>query len=269
MAVFVQRSDNNPGKRHSFRFPALLLLAAVALQAETWPARPSGPIGDYANIVDQSTRQEITTLAQALWEQAGFGLAVATVPTIGNSTIEDYAAGLYKQWGIGKKGSDEGALVLVSLDPRRVRIEVGYGAEGYLNDAKAGRLLDAYGIPYFKSGDYSTGLLAVSEAVAKIVAQEKGITLALPAVAGSMPEQAPLRAPGPLQLLIVAVILVLLLGTRTGRTFFMAMLVASMFGGGRSSGSGGGGFGGGFGGGGFGGGFGGGMSGGGGASRGF
>jgi uncharacterized protein len=235
---------------------------------QTYPERPSGAVADLANIIDQPTQQKIALVAQALWEQTGFGLVVATVPKIENSTIDEYTPELYKRWGIGKKGSDEGALILLSLDPRKARIEVGYGSEGYLNDAKTGRILDESGVPYFRTGQYAAGFLNVSLAIAAEVAQEKHVSLSLPE---------PTRYPAgryrplkisPLSIILILLALAFLLGTKIGRTILWTLVITSFFSGGRG-GSSGGGFGGGFGGGGFGGGFGGGSSGGGGASRGF
>lgn len=249
---------------------SVTLLLCSSLSAGEFPPRPSGPVADYAGIIDEPTRQEITTLAQALWDQAKFALVVATLPSLGNATIDDYAPKLYKQWGIGNKGADEGTLILLSLDPRTVRIEVGLGAEGYLNDAKAGRILDQYGTPNFKKDDFSAGLLSICGAIGEIVAHEKGITLnnANSFTTSDHPSLPALSWP---QLILLAILLSLLFGTRFGRTLFWAFLLSSLLGGGRGARGGGfsGGFGGGFGGGGFGGGFGGGMSGGGGASRGF
>jgi uncharacterized protein len=250
-----------------FKVLPVILLLCLTLVAQSFPPRPTGPVADYAGVIDQQTQQKIATLAQALWDQAQFGLVVATIDALGNSTIDEYAPQLYKEWGIGQKGHDEGALLLLSLNPRRVRIEVGYGSEGYLNDAKTGRILDQYGIPYFKSGDFSTGMLGVSGAIAGVVAHEKGITLTSPDVQAAT-DQPPPRVLSWLQLILIAVVLGLLLGTRPGRALLLLLIMSSLAGGGRG-GRGGGGFGGGFGGGGFGGGFGGGGSGGGGSSRGF
>ena len=239
-----------------------MLLLSVSVVAKL-PVRPNGPVADYANILDAQSEQSITRIAEALWRQAGFGLVVATVPSIGDESIDEYAPALYKEWGIGKNGTDEGVLILLSLDPRKVRIEVGYGAEGYLNDAKTGRLLDTYGVPYFKTGSYGQGMVALSVAVAKEVAAEKQISLTVPeGFARTAP--ASQKRPSPLSIIFFIVIFAILMSTRFGRSLLFFMLMSSMMGGGRR-----GGFGGGFGGGGFGGGFGGGMSGGGGASRSF
>jgi uncharacterized protein len=261
-------SYSNSRRKSDFRFvPIVLLLLCFSLYAQNYPARPSGPVGDYAGIIDKADQEKITVVAQALWEQAGFALVVATVPSLDGMTIDDYAPELYKQWGIGKKGRDEGALVLLSLDPRKVRIEVGYGAEGYLNDALVGRMIDDYGVPAFRNNDFSKGLAAVSLAIAGQVEREKGISLTLPS-GYAPPVSPPVNVKISLFKLIAGLLVLLfMLGTPFGRTILWTMLAMSLLGGGR--GGRGGGFGGGFGGGGFGGGFGGGMSGGGGASRGF
>lgn len=238
-----------------------------AVSGQEYPTRPSGPVADFAGVVDQPTQQKIALIAQALWEQAGFGLVVATLPKLENATIDEYAPELYKRWGIGRTGSDEGALVLLSLDPRKARIEVGYGSEGYLNDAKAGRILDESGVPFFKTNDYSAGLLNVSITIARIVAHEKNISLALPDQEQRAPEQYRFRKVSLLNAVLFVVVLIFLMATPFGRTLLWTMFLMGLFSGGRGGRSGG--FGGGFGGGGFGGGFGGGGSGGGGASRGF
>jgi uncharacterized protein len=234
--------------------------------AQVFPERPSGPVADLAGVIDQPTRQKISLLAQSLWEQAGFGLVVATLPNIGNATIDEYAPELYKRWSIGKKGVDEGVLILLSLDPRKARIEVGYGSEGYLNDARAGRILDESGVPFFRKNDFSTGLLNVSIAVAEIVSHEKNLSLSLPQAVTPPPARYRHSKLSVFQTILILLVVLILMSTRFGRTLLWTMFLTGLMGGGRR---GGGGFGGGFGGGGFGGGFGGGSSGGGGASRGF
>jgi len=190
-------------------------------------------------------------------------LVIATVPSIGEESIEQYSSFLYEKWKIGAEGKDEGVLILLSMEQRKIRIEVGYGAEGYLNDSKTGRLLDNYCIPYFKKGDYSGGMLSLAVALAKEVEKEKGIALSMP-VNQYRPDYEQEVQLSPVQLIFILIALVLLLSTRFGRSLLFWILVSSMSGSGRRRG----GFGSGFGGGGYGG-FGGGMSGGGGSSRSF
>lgn len=268
---FIQHMTSIPlplyhTKRSShFRYPALLIfIFCCSVFAATFPARPQGYIADYANVIDNQSKEKLTAIAQALYEQAGFALIVATIPDLGSEVIEDYAPALYKEWGIGKKGVDEGALILLSLNPRKVRIEVGLGSEGYLPDAMTGRLLDTYGVPWFRKNDYSTGMASLAAAVAQIVEREKTITLSAPTGVQTPPAMPPVKI-SPIWVILGIIVLIIMLSTRTGRTILWMMILMSLTNGRSSGRSGGGGFGGGFGGGGFGGG----MSGGGGASRGF
>lgn len=239
-----------------------LLIPGTINSQENLP-RPQGPVADFAGILDRNAKVDIYTIAKALWAQARFGLIVVTVKDIGDTPIEDYCANLYKNWGIGNKNSDEGALLLLSLNPRKVRIEVGYGSEGYLNDARTGRILDLYGLPAFKSGDYSKGFVNVCTAIASIVAKEKNLTLSeIPDLKDS--STVPVHKISFVHVLLFLILMAFLVGTKPGRAILLLLLMSRGGGGYRSSG-----FGGGFGDRGFGGGFGGGMSGGGGASRNF
>ncbi len=250
-------------------FFVLSFTAILSLQAQDLPRKPSGPVADFANILDTRTERKIDLLAQALWEQAQFGLVVATFENIGDEPIEGFASKLYEKWGIGTRGRDEGVLVVLSLDPRRVRIEVGYGAEGYINDAKAGRMLDQHAITHFRSNDYSTGLLMLSAALAGEVEREKQISLRDPGVRTVSTQYERNNVASPLHIILFGIVFLVMVSTPFGRSLLMAMLLSGLLGGRRGGFRTGGGFGGSFGGGGFGGGFGGGMSGGGGASRSF
>lgn len=247
---------------NKFLFSLLLVCSGVFAFSIDKVAKPSGPVADYAGIVDPIDKQQIYQIAQRLWEKAKIGIVVVTLPDIGDGSIEDVANRLYEKWGIGSAKTDEGILLLVSLNPRNVRIETGYGSESYLNDAKVGRILDTYAMPYLSSGKYSEGIRSTVMAVAASIGNTDGIDNESQntQATGSIP-----RMPSIFKIIIFIIAAMFLLGTRLGRTILVAMILSS----GRGGNHGGGGFGGGFGGGGFGGGFGGGRSGGGGASRGF
>ncbi|NLL13746.1 MAG: TPM domain-containing protein [Fibrobacter sp.] len=242
----------------------LLLLSVYPVFSNNIPSRPQGPVADYASILDAGTEATLARISQSLWQQAQFALVIATVPSIGEESIEEYSSFLYEKWEIGAKDKDEGALILLSMEQRKIRIEVGYGAEGYLNDSKTGRLLDNYCIPHLKKGDYSGGILSLAAALAKEVEKEKGIALSVPVADYQRVDQEQTVQLSPFQLIFILIALILLLSTRFGRSLLFWMIVTSMSDSGRRRG----GFGGGFGGGGYGG-FGGGMSGGGGSSRSF
>lgn len=212
-----------------------------------------GFVYDFAGLIDASDRQAIRTTLQQLEALTTAQVKVVTLPSLDGGEIRDFANRLFQGWGIGIKGKDNGVLLLMAQDERKIWIEVGYGLEGALPDGRVGRLLDENVIPDFKRGQFSTGLRKGALAVAQIVAAEYKVTLtAGPAPVSSTPPQHSLIATIFQGLLVVFFIIFAI------RHPFLAMMLLS---GGRGGGSSGG-----FGGGG-GGGFGGGLSGGGGAGR--
>jgi uncharacterized protein len=223
-------------------------------------------VGDYAKVIPPQYAQGIAAASTELWQKTGAALVVATIPSLDGDSIEEAAVRLFQQWGIGKKGDDQGILFLVAVKERRMRIEVGYGLEGIITDATAGAIRDQAMVPYLKKNDYGKGLYAGVAAAAQIIAKDKGVALT------GVPKVKVRKPTGGLAIgglfFVFLVIFILLTSLRRGsaRGVLPALILGSMMGGG-FRGGGGGGFGG-FGGGGFGG-FGGGMSGGGGASGGF
>ena len=103
-------------------------------------------------------------------------MAIVTVKSLDGNEIQPYANDLFKQLGIGKKKEDNGVMLLVAPNDRKYWTEVGYGLEPIINDARAGdagRLM----VPYFRKGDYSSGITAAAWQLAKYVADDKGVTL--------------------------------------------------------------------------------------------
>lgn len=228
------------------------------------PAR-QGAVNDLADVISRETRGELEALSTALFHETGFALVVLTVPSLPeNTTIEEYAVKAYEKWGVGVKGKDAGALVLAAIQDRQIRIEVGYGAEGYLPDAICKRIIEQLMVPAFRQGDFSAGIAAASSEIAGRVAREFNVDssrLSLRPRQVRNEEQIQLS---PFQILLILILVLLVIGTRPGRAFLYMLLISNILGGGRR-GFGGGGFGGGFSSGGGFGGFGGGRSGGGGA----
>ena len=258
---------------------AILLLLAIALQAaplfaaDTTFPRPMGAVNDFANVIPAGERDTMENLAREVLQKTGTAVVVATVPTVGDRTADDYATRLYESWGIGRKGEDKGVLILLALKERRVRIETGYGVEGILPDGVVGEILRLHVIPHLKQGDYGKGLMNAMSAVSDVIARNAGVTLT------GRPQMQPAQPTGgvtvsPFTLLLILVVVLLILFTETGRQILAMLLFSGQGRGGRHYGGAyygrgwGGGSSGGFGGfsGGFGG-FGGGMSGGGGAGR--
>ncbi|MCG6535144.1 MAG: TPM domain-containing protein [Syntrophales bacterium LBB04] len=244
-------------------FAVLAMLASAARGSEI-PPKPSGAVNDFAQVIPAPYARNMEDLARQVLEKTGTAIVVATLPTIGDQDIAEYANRLYGQWGIGKKGQDKGVLILLALRERRIRIETGYGVEGILPDGLVGAILDKDVLPYLKEGNYGQALDNAMAAVPAVVAKDAGVTLTPPAERQRPPpvRQRPAKTLNLLHLIVLLLVLIPLLGTRQGRAM-IPWIMLMFLGGGR----GGGGFGG-FGGGGFGG-FGGGSSGGGGADRGF
>lgn len=118
-------------------------------------------VNDFANVISQSDKNKMQKEGETLYKKCNAQVVVATIETLGNYSIEDYSLMMARSWKIGDADEDNGILLLLAVKERKVRIEVGYGLEGALPDSKTGRILDTYGIDYFKANDFSSGLAAV------------------------------------------------------------------------------------------------------------
>ena len=215
-------------------------------------SKPTTYINDYAGVFSATNKALLESYLQQVQTRTTVEIAVVALKSLDGGEISDFANRLFEKWGIGKKGKDNGVLLLAAIEDRKVRIEVGYGLEGVLTDAKSGRILDMHVIPYFKSGDYAAGLSQGARAIAAVVAGE-----AEPAPAPGAKEFTP-AVFMVLFLIFGVIVLLVVIAVKKGWA-----TTGGSSGGGWSSGGGGWSSGGG------GGGFGGGSSGGGGASRGW
>lgn len=158
------------------------MASAMTVEDVSNPRTTAGSfVEDSAGVLGLEYIQLIDDISKQLEAKTSAELAVVTVDDLGGITVEDFAVQLFKRFGIGKKGKDNGLLILFARDDRKIRIEVGYGLEGAINDAKAGRLLDTYAIPKFKEGEYARGLYDVTKAAAEEVAKEYGVSLGISA----------------------------------------------------------------------------------------
>jgi uncharacterized protein len=187
------------------------------------------------------------------------------VTALEGADINDVSTKLFEKWGVGRKGVDEGVLVLLTVKDRQIRIETGYGSEGYVTDAEAGRIIRDIMQPAFAHQQWDEGFLGAMTAIASLAAYAHNTPLS--SITGNTIGDATVPPARPVKvnifgILFFSILILFLLSTRGGRSLLFFMLLSSLSSSGRSSGRG---FGGGFGGGGFSG-FGGGMSGGGGAT---
>jgi len=264
------------------RLSAAALLFLAAMQVLCAPAShaedltkiaPTGYVIDLAGTLDPTAKSKLTALCAELQQKTGAQMAIVTVHSFDGRSVEDYAADLYKHLGVGPKKDDRGVLLLVSPDERKYRIEVGYGLEPVINDARAGDVGRAM-VPLLRSGNYDGAIQTAAWQLAKYIADDSGVTLsvAAPVRAAPQSDSDDHSAFGAWVVLIIIIIYLIIGGIGRGRRggggrgfwwFLLGMFLGGSGGGGGFSG---GGFGGSSGGGGDFGGFGGGSSGGGGAS---
>ncbi|HEX5031145.1 MAG TPA: TPM domain-containing protein [Candidatus Eisenbacteria bacterium] len=165
--------------------PTRLLLAAVCVSAfllpapahaRAWP-KPTGYVNDFAGIIDAASADSMDALIRELSAKTQVEVAVVTIPSLEGEVIDPAAEELYKAWGIGSKEKDEGALILLARDERRVRIEVGYGLEGIIPDGRAGSIIRNVMGPDLRADRFGPGLWRGVQAIAAIVAADRGVTL--------------------------------------------------------------------------------------------
>jgi uncharacterized protein len=254
----------------------VLLLASTVAAAQPLPPALTGTVNDFAGIVDQASRAELDRRIRALRDTTGDTIVVATVQTFKPyGSIDEYAVKMFENHGrgIGDKGKDNGLLIVVAVQDRALRLEVGYGLEEIVPDGFAGEVRDIIR-PRFREGKYGEGLLAGTTRLINRIAEKRGVTVPDVPVERARPEgQSGGRFPFALLFWIALAIIVAInnrggprrRGRYWGGPWSGWTGGVGGFGGGGFGGGGFGGFGGGGGGGGFGG-FGGGGSGGGGAS---
>jgi uncharacterized protein len=251
----------------------LIFAPSAVLTAESvssLPA-PTGYVSDFAGVLSPSTKANLENLCTQVDRQAHAQIAVVTIKTLDNDqSIDEFATALEDKWKVGAKGTDRGVLMLVVMNPRKYRIEVGYGLEGILNDAKVGDIGRTM-VPALSQLDYNTAIPIGVQQIAQVIATDAGVTLNLAQPVHQyhrQQQQAPVQISF-MELLLGGgvILLILFFLIKTGNTGLIFFLLGSLMGGGGGGRRGGGGdWGGGDGGGGGFGGFGGGGSGGGGAS---
>lgn len=242
--------------------------------------KPTTYVNDFAGVIDASSEESLNTLSRQVYEKAHATLLVVTIKSLDGLDIESFTTQLEANWHAGAKGTDKGVIMVFAIQDRKRRIEVGYGLEGILNDAKVGDIGRSM-VPELRGGQYGPAALTGARQIAAAIAQDANVTLDAP-VHTYHREAAPQHHGFPFGILIFLFILIFVI-SRAGRGgggpyggggggggWLTGLLIGSLLNGGRGGGggsgwSGGGGDSGGGGGGDFGGGFGG-DSGGGGAS---
>ena len=245
--------------KHYILLLLILISSAPSISAAIKiPAQPPNYVVDLAGIIDSNAEASLNSYLKELELKTSAQMVVLTVTSLDGESIEEVSINLaHDQWELGQKGKDNGLLLLVATGDRKYRFEVGYGLEAILPDSLVGSIGRQYLAPYFKKGDYSTGILTASLAVINTIATDAGVTL------GDLPRMEVRRgyrnvgakdlSPMSKLFSLLFFVAMIYLFIRHPRLAFFLLMMTMMGGGRRSGWSGGGGFGGG-GGGGFGGG---------------
>ena len=146
------------------------ILFSLALALDVPPLR--GRINDYAGLIPADRARALEERLARFEAETGHQIAVLTIPSLKGDSLEDFSIRVAEAWKIGKKGFDNGAILLIARDDRKLRIEVGYGLEGVMPDAIASRIIREVITPRFRSGDYAGGIEAGVDAILKITKGE-------------------------------------------------------------------------------------------------
>jgi uncharacterized protein len=245
-------------------FKKLIIAAILFTTASAFPAGASTPeppamprdyVVDLANVLQSDVKARLNATLQELEQKTTAQVLVLTVLSLDNEDIAGFSLRMAEKWKLGQKGKDNGVLIVVAVQDRKYRIEVGYGLESILPDSLVGTIGREYLVPNFRQGDYSTGTYAATLAVIRTIAEHEGVQLSGMPNMRPASDQRSLRPMSIFQLIVLGIFgVIMLIACIMNPRMCLFLLLASQTGGRRGGWSGGGGGFGGGGGGGFGGG---------------
>jgi uncharacterized protein len=170
----------------NFVFKKLILCALLVTSFFTPPAAASTPeppavpqdyVVDLAGIIRDDVRKQLDTYLTELERKTTAQVLVLTVQSLDGESIEGFSLRTAEKWKLGQKGKDNGVLIVVAVKDRKYRLEVGYGLESVLPDSMVGSIGREYLVPYFRKGDYSTGIFTATLAVIQTIASHEGVQM--------------------------------------------------------------------------------------------
>jgi len=170
----------------------LLMLGTAAAEAQPAPPLLTATVNDFAGVIDPASERELDRGIRSLLRASGDVVVVATVPTFQPyADIREYAVKMFENQGrgVGERGKDNGLLIVVAVEDRKVGIEVGYGLEGFVTDGFAGQTIREVILPPFRQGQYGRGLLAGTTRLITRIAEGRGVQLT------DVPAEVPVAAP--------------------------------------------------------------------------
>lgn len=206
---------------------AWLCLVAVALAANFPPL--TGRIVDQAGILPAQTQAALEPKLADLEAKSGIQLVVATVKSLDGEEIEPYANALFRTWKLGEKDKNNGVLLLVAPNERKVRIEVGYGLEGTLTDAISKVIIVNAMAPRFRAGDFGDGVMRGVDDIITVLTTDSSEWQKKPSLRLDSAERSNVH--GMVLLVILVVVVILLIVSPTFRLYFFAALMSGRRGG--------------------------------------
>jgi len=159
---------------------ATLLLLVPLAPSLAWEKplelKPSGYVNDFAGVIGQSTKFQLTALCTDVNDKTHAQISVVTVKSLEGLPVEDFSIKLATKWGIGPKQTERGVLILLATEDRKYRFEVGYGLEPILPDGRTGSI-GREAVPYLREGNFDAAILFMTRRVAEIIAQDRGVVL--------------------------------------------------------------------------------------------
>lgn len=176
------------------RLVVAMAFAGSAGWAVDWKTlQPQGYVSDFAGVVDASTKASMEAYCAGVEHATGTQMALVTLTSLEGEPVEDVARAIFRAWGVGHKGKNNGILLLISVGDRRTRLEVGYGLEPIVPDGLAGTILGEMR-PALRKGDYGDALMAAAQTIGGAIARAKHVTIqaqlprrARPATGDSIP----------------------------------------------------------------------------------
>ncbi|HYA87391.1 MAG TPA: TPM domain-containing protein [Nitrospirota bacterium] len=227
----------------------LIISFFVSSASASTPEPPSVPrdyVVDLAGVVPEEIQARLNAYLKELEQRTTAQVLVLTVQSLDGQSIEEFAFNIKEKWKLGQKGKDNGVLIVVAVKDRKYRLEIGYGLESILPDSLVGTIGREYLVPYFRQGDYGSGIYTATVAVASTIASHEGVQITGMPGLRQTPAAHAATPFGRFQtiVVIVFVVIALILFITHPRQCFL-ILLASQLGGGRGGWAGGGGFGGG------------------------
>jgi uncharacterized protein len=204
---------------------AMMTFPCLALEVPRLDRR----VTDLAGLFSSTTVTTMETELEVLERETGAQVAVLTIPSLEGQPLDDYSMQVVDAWKLGTRERDNGVLILIARDDRKIRIEVGYGLEGVLPDVLCGRIIDNAMKPVFRKGDFSGGTQRAVELIAGLVRGDPEASAALPDASIEAPDAVPLVAMAVIFISVIGVFAISAVFSKGGGAWFLYLFLVPFF----------------------------------------